>query len=104
MTELAVKEEIAQRARDRAKGERLPGDVGLVVECNLEAFRAGSEVEVEEPRAKHHVDLVDLRQADERQPPVCVASQSSDGRWQTRDHDGRSVHRLDVRRDGKRAS
>ena len=64
--ELAIEEEVAQRPRDRAERERLPRDFGLVEQAHLEALGAGTEIEIEQARAKHHVDLVDLRQADHR--------------------------------------
>src|SRR5215472_13509200 len=64
--ELAVEEEVAQRARDRAERDIAPRDLVLDKEPNLDALRSGTEIEIEQPRAKHHVDLANVRQADHR--------------------------------------
>ncbi len=47
------------------KGERVPGDLGLAEEPHLQALRAGVEIQVQQPGAKEHVDLVDMRQTEE---------------------------------------
>src|SRR6266567_4262929 len=66
LSELAVEEIIAQRARDGSKRQLVPGDRRFVEEPHLEALRSRSEAEIEQTRAEHDVDLVDLRQADDR--------------------------------------
>ena len=64
--ELAIEEIVAKRPADRAERELLPRDLVLPEEPHFEALGSGSEVEIDEPRAKHHVDLADVRQADHR--------------------------------------
>src|SRR5690348_10714971 len=62
--ELPVQEIEAQRARDGTERQLAPWNRVFIEQPHLEAFRPGPEVEIEQPRAEHDVDLVDLRQAD----------------------------------------
>src|SRR6266545_1763179 len=64
--EFAIEKIVAQRARDGAKRNLAPRDVRFVEEPHFEALRSGLEVEVEQARAEHDVDLVDVGQADHR--------------------------------------
>src|SRR5579862_480088 len=61
-----VQEVVAKRARDRAKRERFPRNLAFVEEPHFEAFGPWAEIEIEKTRTKHHIHLVDLRQADHR--------------------------------------
>ncbi len=63
---LAIEEIVAQRSANRAKRKPLPRYLVFAEQPYLEAFRAGLEVEIEEPGAEHHVELADLGQADHR--------------------------------------
>src|SRR5262252_1071130 len=65
LVQLAIQKIMAQRAPDGAEGELVPGNVVLLEQAHVQTFRSGSEVEIEEPGAEHHVYLVDVRQADD---------------------------------------
>src|SRR5678815_2224221 len=54
------------RDSDRPKRELGPRNLAFVEQPDLEALRARTEIEIEQPRAEHHVHLVNLRQADDR--------------------------------------
>src|SRR5581483_9617495 len=55
--ELAIEEIVAQRARDGAKRELLPGHLVFAEEPHLEALRTRPEIEIDEARAEHDVHL-----------------------------------------------
>src|SRR5271156_4259776 len=65
-TQLAVEKEVAQGAPDGSKRQFAPWNFRLVEQAHLEALRPGTEIEIEQAGAKHHVELVDMRQADHR--------------------------------------
>src|SRR6266496_2943969 len=50
---LAIQEIVAQRSPDRAKRELFPRYFVFAEQPHLEAFGAGAEVEIEEPRPEH---------------------------------------------------
>src|SRR5437762_5516648 len=62
----AVEEPVPKRASDRTEGKRLPWNLGFVEQPDLEAFRAGTEIAIAKRRTEHHVNLIDLREADHR--------------------------------------
>src|SRR5215471_9385060 len=65
LSELAIEEIVAQRACDGAKGEIVPRNRVLLEELNFEAFRSRAEAQIQQARPEHHVDLVDVREADD---------------------------------------
>src|ERR1019366_4511761 len=60
----AVQIIIAQRSGNGAKRKLIPWNVFFVEKTDLETLGPGSEIEVEQPGAEHHIDLTDVRQAD----------------------------------------
>jgi len=61
-----VEEIPSQRAADGPERDLLPRDFRFLEEAHLQAFGPGAELQVQQARAEHHVDLRDLRQADDR--------------------------------------
>src|SRR5271169_7194409 len=65
-TQFAIEKEVAQGAGDGPKRKLAPGNLGFVEEAHVEAFRSRAEIEIDQPGAKHDIELVDMRQADHR--------------------------------------
>src|SRR5215470_15227462 len=61
---LTVEKIVAQRPRDRAKGDLAPRHVVLLEQPHLDALGARTELEVDQAGAEHHVDLIDVWEAD----------------------------------------
>ena len=63
---LTVLEKKPEGHLDRAKSELVPGNVRLVKQGHLQAFGARRKIEVIKLGTKYHIDLIDMRQADNR--------------------------------------
>ena len=59
---LAILKVKPQGFGDYRKGDFCPGNIRFVVEGNVEALASGTEVFLDQPRAVHHVYLIDVRQ------------------------------------------
>src|SRR5207302_3865051 len=60
----AVGEPVLQSCADRAKGDRLPGDLFLIEEGHLEGLFTGLEAEVQQPAEVEEVHLIRPRDRD----------------------------------------
>lgn len=61
----AVLKKVLQGIVDSAKGQFIPGNLIFTEQANFQALATGIEILIQQYRAKHHVDLVYVGQAED---------------------------------------